>query len=51
MRVGGQLGKQDFKRDKQLSSGAYGSVWLGHHIETKEQVAIKVSCLPACMPA
>lgn len=33
--------KADFEYQKLLSSGAYGSVYLGRHKATKEQVAIK----------
>ena len=34
--------KEDFKIEKRLSSGAYGSVFLARHIKSNEQVAIKV---------
>eukprot|EP00045_Choanoeca_perplexa_P016796 m.231215 g.231215 ORF g.231215 m.231215 type:complete len:1657 (-) comp17362_c0_seq1:123-5093(-) len=40
--LGREPTKHDFHKDRLLSSGAYGSVWLGHHIETHEQVAIKI---------
>eukprot|EP00049_Salpingoeca_infusionum_P003204 m.64399 g.64399 ORF g.64399 m.64399 type:complete len:1760 (-) comp12014_c0_seq1:3339-8618(-) len=34
--------KQDFEFLKQLSSGAYGGVWLAKHVRTEESVAVKV---------